>query len=136
MRTIKAHWADEHNFRAHPRSGRPTSVKARIIQGSITQHCRRVQCQRVFAQGPGSHYIPVSLLFTEADSEPLISGADAIGKLLQWVREDQPLDQQSYNTVIQAGDLDEATPWLNRTGWVQYLQGTPPGTVGPEYGPP
>jgi hypothetical protein len=27
--------------------------------------------------------------------------------------------------VIQAGELDEANPWLRRTQWAQYLQGVP-----------
>ncbi|KAJ5762605.1 hypothetical protein N7533_001286 [Penicillium manginii] len=41
------------------------------------------------------------------------------------VEEYQQQDQQAHETIIQAGELDEATPWLNRTGWVRYLQGTP-----------
>ncbi|KAJ5681304.1 uncharacterized protein N7477_001244 [Penicillium maclennaniae] len=50
----------------------------------------------------------------------------------------------SDETVVQAGELDKANPWLRRTQWAQYLQGIPvrllseaiatpdPDTEGPE----
>lgn len=60
-----------------------------------------------------------------APSDGPIADADAIDQLLQAVREYQRQDQDAHETIIKAGDLDEATPWLNRTGWVRYLQGTP-----------
>ncbi|KAJ5738982.1 hypothetical protein N7533_011766 [Penicillium manginii] len=54
-----------------------------------------------------------------------VEDPDRIHQLVQMVEEYQQQDQQAHETIIQAGELDEATPWLNRTGWVRYLQGTP-----------
>ncbi|RJE17274.1 hypothetical protein PHISCL_10389, partial [Aspergillus sclerotialis] len=51
--------------------------------------------------------------------------AGPVDRLIEEVRRYQRQDREAQGTVIQAGDLDEATPWLNRTGWVRYLQGLP-----------
>lgn len=123
IKGLKRHWRKEHDYRIQPSTGRPTPSKQQAIQGVIADNSRSVHCQRLFTQGPGSHYIRVSPL-ADAAPEP-VADIDSVDRLMQQVREYQQQDQQAHETIIQAGDLDEATPWLNRTGWVQYLQGTP-----------
>lgn len=121
IRSMKAHWVAEHQFQAHSSNGRPTVEQARIIQSQIKQHCRPVACQRLFTNGIGSHYIPI---IHPTDEVPAPSShTDIIDQLRQQVRQYQREEQAARETVIQAGDLDEATPWLRRTGWVRYLQG-------------
>lgn len=124
IKGLKRHWREEHNYRLQRTTGRPNPVQQQEIQDTRTHNGRRTQCQRVFTQGPGSHYIRVGPPLAEAAPEP-VADIDSVDRLMQQVREYQRQDQQAHETVIQAGDLDEATPWLNRTGWVQYLQGTP-----------
>jgi hypothetical protein len=125
MRTMKTHWLEEHNYRVQQGRGRPTPTQAEAIQANINQNSRPVSCQRLFTQGPGSHFIRVARPSPNAPPDGPMADADAVDQLLQAVREYQRQDQDAHETIIQAGDLDEATPWLNRTGWVRYLQGTP-----------
>lgn len=124
IRTMKAHWIEAHNYRVQQGRGRPTATQAQTIQATITANTRPVSCQRIFAQGPGSHYIRVAGPNPHARPDAPVTG-DAVCQLLQSIKEYQQQDQQAHETIIQAGGLDEATPWLNRTGWVRYLQGTP-----------
>ncbi|KAJ5162549.1 hypothetical protein N7492_007941 [Penicillium capsulatum] len=100
---MKAHWSEQHTYCVHKGSGRPTPAQAQTIQANIEKNSHRVYCQRVFTQGPGSHYIRIAQSSPDAAPEPVAN----------------------IDSVDRQGDLDEATPWLNRTGWVQYLQGTP-----------
>ena len=123
LRTMKAHWVDQHGYRVHPGGGRPTPGQAEAIRTSIERHTRPVSCQRLFTQGPGSHYIRVAAASTDADTP--VAQVDAVDQIMQQIREFQRQDREAHQTIIQAGDLDEATPWLNRTGWPRYLQGTP-----------
>jgi hypothetical protein len=125
IRTMKAHWIEVHNYRVQQGRGRPTHTQAQTIQATINANIRPVSCQRIFAQGPGSHYIHVAQPSPHIRPDAPITDRGAIRQLLQSIEEYQQQDQQAHETIIQAGDLDEATPWLNRTGWVRYLQGTP-----------
>lgn len=120
---MKAHWLAEHQYQVHSRRGRPTVGQAHIIQDQIDQHCRPVSCQRLFTNGIGSHYIPIARPAENAQNPSTQAHADKISGLMQQVRQYQREEQDAQEAVIQAGDLDEATPWLRRTGWVRYLQG-------------
>ena len=40
--------------------------------------------------------------------------------------EDAFTEQQAQRTVIEAGERDEANPWLRRTQWAVYLAGLDP----------
>jgi hypothetical protein len=125
IRTMKIHWLKVHSYRVYNGSGRPPPTQIQAIQGRIEANSRPVPCQRLFTQGPGSHYIRVVQPDPQVVPPDPIPDTDAIRQLLQTVSAYQEEDQKAQDTIIQAGDLDEATPWLNRTGWVQYLQGTP-----------
>lgn len=122
---MKAHWWAKHDYRAHKGSGRPNSTQAKAVQEAIAQNIRPVSCQRLFAQGPGSHYIPVAQQSGETQPNTPVAPTNAVEQLVEQVREYQRQDREAAETIIQAGDLDEATPWLNRTGWIRYLQGVP-----------
>jgi hypothetical protein len=123
--TMKMHWLKAHNYRIQQGRGRPTPTQVEAIQATIEANTRPVSRQRIFAQGPGSHYIRVARPTPHVRPNAPVTNGDAVRQLLQSIKEYQQQDQQAHETIIQAGDLDEATPWLNRTGWVRYLQGTP-----------
>lgn len=123
IRSMKAHWLAEHQYQVYSRRGRPTVGQSHIIQDQIEQNCRPVPCQRLFTNGIGSHYIPITRPAEVAQAQSTQTHADMVGELMQQVRQYQREEQDARETVIQAGDLDEATPWLRRTGWVRYLQG-------------
>jgi hypothetical protein len=122
---MKGHWAEVHNYCVYQGSGRPTPSQKEQIEASIEANSQAVTCQRIFSQGPGSHYIRVAQPNANEAPEDPVEDPDRIRQLMQTIEEYQQQDQTAHKTIIQAGDLDEATPWLNRTGWVRYLQGTP-----------
>ncbi|KAJ5743532.1 hypothetical protein N7533_010634 [Penicillium manginii] len=136
IRTMKAHWIEAHQYRVQQSRGRPTPRQEKAIQAAINANSRAVACQRIFSQGPGSHYIHI--VQPNPNEPPIdpVEDPDRIHQLVQMVEEYQQQDQQAHETIIQAGELDEATPWLNRTGWVRYLQGTPPAAIIREYPAP
>ncbi|KAJ6126282.1 hypothetical protein N7471_010775 [Penicillium samsonianum] len=125
IRTMKAHWIETHHYRVQQGRGRPAPTQAQRIQATISANIRPVLCQRIFTQGPGSHYIHIAQPNPNEPPEDPVEDPDRIHRLMQTIEEYQQQDQQAHETIVQAGDLDEATPWLNRTGWVRYLQGTP-----------
>jgi hypothetical protein len=67
--------------------------------------------------------MPITQAAEDAPAQSAHAHADMIGELMPQVRQDQREEQDGRETVIQAGDMDEATPWLRRTGWVRYLPG-------------
>ncbi|RMJ23723.1 hypothetical protein PHISP_05403 [Aspergillus sp. HF37] len=72
----------------------------------------QVICQRMFTQGPASHYIQVQRPQANDSPKPT-PPPDTAGRLVQQV-EWAFHDQQSQETTIQAGELDAANPWLRR----------------------
>ena len=84
-----------------------------------------MSCQRIFKHGVGSHFIQVRQPDTDSQRAEPVPPVDAIQQVIQRVRAFQAEQARSQQTIIQAGEIDEATPWLNRTGWVRYLQGIP-----------
>lgn len=87
-----------------------------------------VSCQRVFTHGVGSHYIHVqrpgvgSTVDIDTEDTPRPRVVDRL--LIQM--EEIYNEQQAHRTVIEAGERDEANPWLRRTQWAVYLAGLDP----------
>lgn len=100
-------------------------VQAQAIQASIEAHIQPVLCQGIFVQGPGSHYIRIAQSDPPEPPMDPATQSDRIRQLVQTIEMYQQQEQKAHDSVVQAGDLDEATPWLNRTGWVRSLQGIP-----------
>lgn len=120
---MKMYWLKVYKYCIQQGCGRPISIQARVIQTAIDYYIQPVLCQRIFVQGPGFHYIYIVLLYRQIVVSDSVSDTETICQLLQTVAEYQQEDQQTQNTTIQTGELDKATPWLNRTGQIQYLQG-------------
>lgn len=122
LKGIKRHWSEEHQWSPGSHRGRPKPSKIADIQAQIDTNSTHVSCQRVFKNGAGSHFIHVHQTITQPEPAP---PADTIQQLVQRVRELQAQQTRSQGTNIQAGEFDEATSWLNRTGWLDYLKGIP-----------
>lgn len=67
----------------------------------------RAQPRRRHGRGPGA--------------DPATADALAVGRRIEQIVH----EQQSRETRIPAGELDEANEWLRRTQWAEYLQGIP-----------
>jgi hypothetical protein len=56
---IKKHWREVHSWLVGSKGGHLSQVAQKEIQLRIEKGCRRVHCQRLFVQGPGSQYFKV-----------------------------------------------------------------------------
>ncbi|EDN06543.1 predicted protein [Histoplasma mississippiense (nom. inval.)] len=88
-------------------------------QDEVDRSCQKVQFQQVFASRKGSHYIQIQTKeTTEHTGTPDQNRAShVIDELERFDRE----QQRQTSNVIQAGEHDEANPWLRRTRWPVYL---------------
>jgi hypothetical protein len=87
------------------------------IQEQQEQACRRVQCQRLFPRKTGSQYF--AIIDEEEDSHPIpTTPRSTIWE--QASRQYAEYEKQAAER-IQQGHVDEANPWLRRTGWGSYL---------------
>jgi hypothetical protein len=121
MQSLRVHWQRVHEWSPSTHEGRPKPSETARIQAEIKTSCQSVLCQRIFKHGSGSQFIAIRQPDPQR-AEP-VPPMDAIQQLVQRVRAFQAQQARSQQTIIQAGEIDEATPWLNRTGWVRYLQG-------------
>ncbi|KAE8550147.1 hypothetical protein EYB25_008678 [Talaromyces marneffei] len=91
------------------------------IQEQQEQACRRVSCQRIFPRKTGSQYF--AIIDEEEDSDPIpTTPGSTIWE--QASRQYAEYEKQAAER-IQQGHVDEANPWLRRTGWVPYLHSFP-----------
>ncbi|KAF3032558.1 hypothetical protein E8E12_001438 [Didymella heteroderae] len=119
---IRKHWRDVHSWSAAGKGGHPTREKQKEIQERISQHCKKVHCQRLLVQGQGSQYFEVHQ--PGQDGPGVVPDGDAawaqVGE--QMARAWANVETRAQNT-IQAGETDEVNLWLERTQWLPYLVG-------------
>jgi hypothetical protein len=87
------------------------------IQERQEQACHRVPCQRIFPQKTGSQYF--AIIDEKEDSDPI----PTTPRSRIWEQASQQYAEYEKKAAewIQQGHVDEANPWLRRTGWVSYL---------------
>lgn len=126
--TMKTHWRVYHQWSASHGQGRRRQADWLIAEQQIQQATAVVSCQRAFSHGPGSHYIHVqhpgldSTVEIEAEHTPQPHAVDQLVAQM----EEAFTEQQAQRTMIEAGERDEANPWLRRTQWAVYLAGLDP----------
>ncbi|EEA23651.1 conserved hypothetical protein [Talaromyces marneffei ATCC 18224] len=87
------------------------------IQEQQQQACQRVQCQQLFPKWLNSQYF--AIIDENKDSNPIpTTPRSTIWD--QATRQYAEYEKQAAEQ-IQHGHIDEANPWLRRTGWVPYL---------------
>lgn len=125
LEVIKWHWRKQHQaYSQHQRGGGSGHTKAKDAQTRFEKGTREVQCQRLFAQGPHSQFIEVAQP-DEAAPEQVRAGSDEKALQRAWEQANSYWDtmREKQNDQIEAGETDELSPWLKRTGWIEYLQG-------------
>ncbi|KAF2827743.1 hypothetical protein CC86DRAFT_444934 [Ophiobolus disseminans] len=124
---IKKHWREVHDWSVGSKGGHLSQAAQKEIQRRVDEACRRVHCQRLLIQGPGSQYFEVQLPDNDDNDDDLgvvpINGEAAwahVGKAMAkaWER----VEKQAIST-IQAGERDKVNPWVERTQWLPYLVG-------------
>ena len=127
--TMRQHWRDQHSWVA-PKNpgGRPSQSTQRSLAAEqlFQQFTKIVRCQRAFRQGPGSHYIRVRTLGAEAIAEADSMPATEVGDRLIDQIEQAFTEESELPQLIEAGERDDANPWLRRTQWAVYLRGINP----------
>ena len=123
--SIRKHWRVAHQFSPYQNSRKPRPSEAAAGYQKREQAMQRVVCQRFFPRGFGSHYIHVRQ--PGPTYEPAVPPPEA-SRVAQAINEIEAIltQQRQQPTMIQAGDIDEANPWLDRTGWARYLHGQTP----------
>ncbi|EDN04920.1 predicted protein [Histoplasma mississippiense (nom. inval.)] len=124
MNTMRKHWQNKHSWSPYPSRGRTAPQKRTAAQDEVDRSCQKVQFQQVFASRKGSHYIQIQTKeTTEHTGTPDQNRAShVIDELERFDRE----QQRQTSNVIQAGEHDEANPWLRRTRWPVYLTNIAP----------
>ncbi|EYE93392.1 uncharacterized protein EURHEDRAFT_162999 [Aspergillus ruber CBS 135680] len=127
-KTMDSHWRTAHQWSPPHRPGQRGRYIRAVVEQDFQQATTMVSCQRAFTHGVGSHYIHVqqpsldSTVNVEVDDTPQPLMVDQLVAQL----EDAFTEQQARRTVIEAGEQDEANPWLRRTQWAVYLAGLDP----------
>jgi superfamily II DNA helicase RecQ len=122
-KAMKKHWQGAHNWSVASKGGRPSQVAQKDIQLRIDEGCRRVHCQRLFIQGPGSQYFEVQLPNDDSESAvPVDSNAAWARVGAEMAKVWERVEKRAAST-IQAGERDEVNPWVERTQWLPYLVG-------------
>ena len=121
MESMRRHWREVHEFSIWNQAGRPNQL-AEDPQQLLAQAYQLVSCYRLFPSRWGSHYIEVRTEDLGCDQESRGEPA-AISDLIQDLEDSYQQEQEQREHVIEAGEMDEANPWLRRTQWPQYLQG-------------
>ncbi|KAF1818785.1 uncharacterized protein K489DRAFT_326901, partial [Dissoconium aciculare CBS 342.82] len=130
--TIRRHWRRCHQWSRQGRQsgGGSGSAKTQKIAQAGASACRPVHCQRFFAHQECSGYFEVCPRRQTDDATPATSpdtdSAAAASVWMQaWKQANEALAaaKRGAEQRIAEGNVDEANPWLRRTGWVPYLAG-------------
>ena len=126
--TMRTHWRTEHQWSALQGRGNSRHEDRMAAEQDFQQATVMVSCQRAFTHGAGSHYIHVQCpsLDSTAEMEPMDTPQPHVVSQLAAQMEAAFTEQQAHRTVIEAGERDEANPWLRRTQWAVYLAGLDP----------
>jgi hypothetical protein len=103
LRSIKAmknHWREVHDWSVGSKGGHLSQLAQKKIQLRIDEGCRRVHCQRLLIQGPGSQYFEVQL--PNDDDEPAVpvdskAAWARVGAEMAKVWEAEPLRMNTRN---------------------------------------
>ena len=123
--SLRTHWYREHRFSAFSHRGKPRPSETTAGREKQEEFTQRVVCQRFFRNKYGSHYIhvrqPGAAYEPEAPPPQATQVAEAVDQLREVFARKMQLEKE-----IQPGAIDEANPWLDRTGWAVYLRGRKP----------
>jgi hypothetical protein len=125
--SLRKHWRTEHGWSPYglQQGDQQSHHHNNTAQAAIQDASQAVCCQRFFTTKFGSHYMHVRRPGSSYEPVPPPAHPTVVQGLVSQLERCFVESQASDSTVIQAGELDEANPWLRRTQWAQYLQGIP-----------
>ena len=120
-KVMKEHWRTHHQWFAQDSLQPSHRTNAAPSTSQLLQrHTQVVTCQRLYRQGPGSHYFAVANP-EESDSDESEPVRTTIDQLFDQLEEQHQGVFQPSDRTVETLELNEATPWLRRTRWSQYL---------------
>ena len=122
-KSIREHWRRQHAWSVRKRRGGSGPDKKAAVRRRLRQGAKTVHCQRFFPSRHGSSYFEVQQP-EAAIAQQVHSGTREAAWARAWEQATEYWDQiqNEANSKIRKGETDEASPWLKRTGWVEYLQ--------------
>ncbi|KAL4777910.1 hypothetical protein BJX76DRAFT_363253, partial [Aspergillus varians] len=128
MESMRKHWRTVHHWSRYPRGGRISQQQQRASEPDIQQSLQCVSWQQVFPSKRGSHYIYIRFPDGRPTTAPPATQIqDAVDAMCTAWQEQQKKQEEAR--VIQAGQINDANPWLRMTRWAEYLQGIDPGDL-------
>ena len=125
MKAMRNHWRDVHGWSQYCHGGRARQAQQAASQAELQQSFRCVSWQQVFRGGKGSHYIYIRFPDGRAEPPPPTTQIQqAVDQMYMSWQEQQ--EKQRRERVVQAGEINDANPWLRLTRWAEYLQGVDP----------
>ena len=123
-KTIKTHWQAQHQWSTRSKPGKPEASEAGNASKRFQQGATKVDCQRFFRTRCGSHYLEVRRP-EDATTAQIHATSSERAWEKAWSRANDYWDsmQEEVNSKIHKGAADEVSPWLKRTGWIEYLEG-------------
>jgi superfamily II DNA helicase RecQ len=120
--SIKKHWRKDHDgWSLGKKQGRPSRTRARTLQARMEDGCKRVHCQRLFGSRHGSQYFEVCHTPDSGPQPVPTEGEAAWARVGEEMAKTWASVENRVKRTIQDGEKDEAAPWLERTGWLPYL---------------
>ena len=115
--TMRHHWQKKHQWSRTIQKGHPTRFQQPAIREHEEQACQPILCQQLFPKWLNSQYFAI---IDEKEDSYLIPTTP---RSTIWEQASQQYAEYEKQAAqrIQQGHVDEANPWLRRTGWVSYL---------------
>lgn len=123
-KTLKKHWHIEHNWSIRQKRGGSVPDRKKANKRRFQQGARRVYCQRFFPSRHGSQYFEIREPKAATAAQAHIE-TNEVAWAQAWKRVNEYWNtmQEDANKIIKPGEIDEANPWLQRTGWIEFLKG-------------
>lgn len=124
--SIRRHWRRVHGWAVVGKKGGSGPIRRRMVEQREGTAAERVQCQRFFTVTHGSQYFAVC---PSDRSDPDAVQPGTTDKEARWAEIQRKMDEklasirQKAQDTIQEGEKTEVNPWLQRTGWQEYLMG-------------
>lgn len=110
IKGMKEHWRVRHQWHAYSSSqssDHPSSL--RTSEDELREYTRPVTCQRLYRQGPNSHYFAVQDPVRSQSTEPERTSS-TVDDLFDQLEEQHQQIFQPSNRTVETVELNEATP--------------------------
>ena len=125
IKTMRKHWYQVHGWTQHGQRGFVQPQEQARGKKELQRSFRMVAWQQVFPTRKNSHLVHIRSR-DPPSAEPPICSSDREAMVAEIKAQAAADDQAAANQVIQAGELQDANPWLRRTRWARYLAGVHP----------